>query len=66
MQVISKKEQLKQIVDEENLDSPQNSVEFLQYIQKHQAKTEKSRQTLHSVSKALLVVGVGALAYMGY
>ena len=43
---LSKKEQLKQIIDEENLDSPVNSVEFLQYVQKHQKKVEVQKKRL--------------------
>ena len=32
---MSKKEHMKKIMDEENLDSPQDSVEFLEYVKKH-------------------------------
>ena len=32
---LSKKEHMKKIMDEENLDSPSDSVEFLEYVKKH-------------------------------
>lgn len=31
----SPKEHFKKIIDEEDLDSPANSVEFLEYVKKH-------------------------------
>jgi hypothetical protein len=33
---LSKREQMKQIYDEENLQAPAESVEFLEYVTKHQ------------------------------
>ena len=38
---VSKKEHMKKIIDEENLDSPKDSVEFLQYVKKHQQKVKQ-------------------------
>ena len=63
---LSKKEQLKQIIDEENLDSPVNSVEFLQYVQKHQKKVEVQKKRLSTISRALMILGIGALSVMAY
>ena len=63
---LPRKEQLKQIVDEENLESPVNSVEFLQDVKKHQKKVETQKQRLATMSRALMFVGVGAIALMTY
>ncbi len=57
---------MKQLVDEENLDSPVNSVEFLQYVQKHQKKVQAQKQRLSTVSRGLMIVGVGAISLMAY
>ena len=63
---LSKKEQLKQIVDEENLESPVNSVEFLQYVKKHQQKVETQKQRLATMSRALMFIGVAGIALVVY
>ena len=34
----SKKEHMKKIIDEENLDAPKDSVEFIKYVKKHGKK----------------------------
>jgi len=56
---------MKRIVEEEGLDQPKNSVEFLEYVKGHQEKTRHHKRRLHKCSRILLVVGVVMLAYMG-
>jgi len=53
----------KQVLADENLDTPQQSVKFLEYYQKHVDKTERARQRLHSYSQVCMVAAVGALGY---
>mmetsp|Transcript_20161 Transcript_20161/g.24879 ORF Transcript_20161/g.24879 Transcript_20161/m.24879 type:complete len:152 (-) Transcript_20161:1306-1761(-) len=55
-------EHMKRIVEEENLDQPKNSVEFLEYVQKHQKKTHHHKRRLHKCSRVLMFVGVAMLA----
>ncbi len=54
---------MKQIIDEENLDSPKNSVEFLEYVKKHGKKVKQHKKRLHRVSKLLLIIGAASLGY---
>ena len=62
----TKKEHFKAIIDEENLEAPQDSVEFLQYLKKHQKKVEHHKQRVHTFSKGMMFLGIGALAYVAY
>lgn len=57
---------MKKIIDEESLDHPQDSVEFLEYMKKHQEKTDGHKRRLHKLSKILLFVGVAALGVMAF
>lgn len=59
----SKKEHMKKIIDEENLDAPKDSVEFIQYVRKHGKKVQHHKKRLHRLSKLLMFVGVAALGY---
>lgn len=63
---MSKKEHMKKMIEEENLDRPQDSVEFLQYVQKHQTKVENHRGRVHKLSKVMMVVGICGMGYMAY
>ena len=63
---MSKKEHMKKIMDEENLDSPQDSVEFLEYVKKHQNKVDHHKRRLHRFSRFMFVLGVSALGYMAF
>jgi len=56
----------KQIIEEENLETPQQSVKFLEYYQKHVEKTEKAQKRLGLWSKMFMISSVIALAYMAY
>merc|ERR1712226_1657191 len=56
----------KRVLDDENLETPQQSVKFLEYYQKHVDKTERARDRLHSFSKVCMVAAAGALGYMAY
>lgn len=56
----------KQILEEENLETPQQSVKFLEYYQKHVEKVDKAREKLHSFSKFLMMSSVVALGFMAY
>jgi len=56
----------KQILEEENLETPQQSVKFLEYYQKHVEKTERQQKRLQVFSKAFALTSVLALAYMAY
>ena len=64
--MLSKKEHLKKIVEEENLDRPKDSVEFLQYVKKHQKKVDTHRRRVHSMSKGLMLLGFAGMAFMAY
>ena len=57
---------MKQIYDEENLQPPAESVEFLEYVTKHQQKVELHKRRMISLSKFVLAVGVCALSFMAY
>jgi hypothetical protein len=57
---------MKKIIDVENLNSPQDSVEFLEYIKKHQNKVDQHGKSLHSFSKFIMFLGLGALAMMTF
>jgi len=56
----------KQILADENLDTPQKSVKFLEYYQKHVDKTERAQKRLHSYSQVCMVAAVGALGFAAY
>ena len=56
----------KQILEEENLETPQQSVKFLEYYQKHVKKTDEAREKLHSFSKFLMISSLVALGFMAY
>ena len=56
----------KQIIEEENLETPQQSVKFLEYYQKHVEKTDKAQKRLQLWSKMALISSIIALAYMAY
>lgn len=60
----SHKEHIKQIIEEENLETPSESVEFLQYVKKHQKKVEHHKQTMHSFNKMVFAAGIAGLGYM--
>lgn len=60
----SHKEHIKQIIEEENLETPSESVEFLQYVKKHQKKVEHHKRSMYNFHKMLFVFGVAALGYM--
>ena len=64
--MLSKKEHLKKIVEDENLDRPKDSVEFLQYVKKHQKKVDTHRRRVHTMSKGLMVLGFAGMAFMAY
>ena len=63
---LSEKEQMKKIMDEENLDSPQDSVEFLEHVRKHQNKLDHHKKRLHHFSKFIMFLGIGALSFMAF
>jgi len=56
---------MRRIVEEENLDHPKDSVEFLEHVKNHEKKTRHHKHRLHKCSKILLIVGVVMLGYMG-
>jgi uncharacterized membrane protein YidH (DUF202 family) len=62
----TKKEHMKKVIEDHNLDAPADSVEFLQYAQKHQEKVQHHKRRLHGISKVLMVVGCCALGYMAF
>jgi len=53
-------------MDEENLDAPQDSVEFLEYVQKHQSKVDHHKNRLHKLSKLIMFLGVSAIGFMAF
>jgi hypothetical protein len=55
---------MKRVVEEEGLDHPKDSVEFLEYVKNHDKKTRHHRHRLHKCSKILMVVGAVMLGYM--
>jgi len=55
---------MKKIVDEENLDSPKESVEFLEHCKKHDRKTRHHKSRLHKCSRVLMMLSVVMLATM--
>jgi len=57
---------MKKIMDEENLDAPSDSVEFLEYVKKHQGKVDHHRRRLHLCSRFIMVLGVAALGFMAF
>lgn len=61
-----KKEHFKQIIDEENLDSPANSVEFLEYVKKHQQTVKNHQQRVSKCSKVLMCAGVAVLGFTAF
>ena len=61
----SKKEQMKQIIEEENLDAPADSVKFLEYMQKHEEKVKHHKHRVHRLSRLLFVIGIASMIYMG-
>ena len=63
---LSKKEHMRKIMDEENLDSPQDSVEFLEYVKKHQNKVDHHKHRVHRFSKFVMFLGVSALSFMAF
>jgi hypothetical protein len=56
----------KQILEDENLETPQQSVKFLEYYQKHVDKTERQKQRLHKFSKFFMIVSALALAFIAF
>ena len=58
------KEHVKKIIEEEDLETPAESVEYLEYVQRHQKKVEHHRRRMHRFHKILFAVGIGALGYM--
>ena len=62
----SKKEQIKQVIEEENLDAPADSVKFLEYMQKHEEKVNHHKKRVHKLSKLLFVIGIAAMVYMTF
>jgi len=61
----SKKEQMKEIIENENLDAPADSVKFLEYMQKHEEKVNHHKKRVHKLSKLLFVIGIASMVYMG-
>ena len=61
----SKKEQMKQVIENENLDAPADSVKFLEYMKKHEEKVNHHKHRVHKLSKLLFVIGIAAIVYMG-
>ena len=57
---------LKQIMEQEGLETPKESVEFLEYYQKHTKKVEAFRKRLHTFSYVLCALGVSAFAFAAY
>ena len=57
---------MKKIMDEENLDTPKDSVEFLEYVKKHQGKVDHHKRRLHRFSRFIMAVGIGALGVMAF
>ena len=56
----------KQVLQEENLETPKQSVKFLAYYQKHVEKTERAQKRLHSFSRFFMFASVAALGYLAY
>jgi len=50
-------------MDEENLDEPKNSVEFLEHCKRHERKTRHHKHRLHRCSRVLMVIAVVMLGY---
>lgn len=63
---LTHKEHMKKIMDEENLDSPQDSVEFLEYVKKHQSKVDQHQKKVQRFSKFVMILGLGALSFMAF
>ena len=61
----SKKEQMKQVIENENLDAPADSVKFLEYMQKHEEKVNHHKKRVHRMSKMMMVIGIAMMVYMG-
>jgi len=55
---------MKQIVDEENLDAPKESVEFLEHVKQHGKKTRHHKHRFHKCSRILMVIAVAMLGYL--
>jgi len=47
----------------EGLETPANSVEFLQYMKKHAKLVQKQKARLSSISSLMFGLGITALAY---
>jgi hypothetical protein len=55
-----------QIIEDEGLEAPSESLEFAQYMHNHMGKTKKAKSALAKISQVTMVVAIGSLAFVCY